>query len=169
MLLTFIIVMFISACMCVAAYRDLTSMTIPNYLSLVLIAGFLIVTPFLWEGWAVFGEHLAVGGAVFLAGFVLFALGWIGGGDAKLIAAVSLWWQWPDMYLFVFYTTIAGGMMGLAVLALRNGIIFKIVGGGWLDERIIKGDHLPYGVAIAFGTLMTLPHSYIFKAAAGLA
>src|SRR5438128_1250085 len=75
----------------IAALRDLTSYTIPNWLSLCLAAAFLPAAFTLGLPVAVIGLCLGIGVAALLAGMVMFALGWIGGGDAKLFAASALW------------------------------------------------------------------------------
>jgi len=118
MFLTFIIVCIFVGTMLIAACKDATTMTIPNWISLVLIAGFVVVQPFVFEGWDVLGEHALIGLTFFLAGFSMFAFGWLGGGDAKLMAATALWWQWPDTIVYILYTTLVGA--GLAILLLLS-------------------------------------------------
>src|SRR3954463_9940207 len=79
------------ALMAYAAASDLLTMTIPNRLSLALVAAFAV--------FAVAGGlsahaallHVGAGAAVLALTFALFGFGWIGGGDAKLAAATGLW------------------------------------------------------------------------------
>jgi len=59
MLLSFIIVMVFAATMLVASYKDATTMKIPNWVSLVLLGVFFLITPFVWQSWEVFGTHLS--------------------------------------------------------------------------------------------------------------
>ena len=73
---------------------DVTSFTIPNRISLLLIASFFPAALALGRPLGEIGIDLAVGGAALVAAIGMFAAGWIGGGDAKLFAAVSLWWGW---------------------------------------------------------------------------
>ena len=146
----------------------MTSMTIPNWISLVLIAGFLAVTPFVWQGWAVFGTHLLVGLACFVAGIAMFALGWMGGGDAKLLAATSLWWVWSDLFQYLFYTTLAGGVLALLLIFGRKYVPASVLKADWAKRLFKNEKKMPYGLALAFGALAVLPHSEIYQYAAGV-
>lgn len=168
MLLAFLIVAIFIVTMLLVAYKDATSMTIPNWISLVLLAAFFLFTPFVWQGWGVFGTHLLVGFTFFAAGFIMFALGWLGGGDAKLMAATGIWWLWPDAFLYVVYTTIAGGVLALFLILGRKFLPVKLMANP-LVQRLFKDEKkMPYGIALAVGALLTLPQSAIYKAALGL-
>src|SRR4029078_118946 len=74
-----------------AASSDLFTMTISNRISLALAAGFLLLALFTGAGLGVIAMHFAAAALVLVVGFACFSFGWIGGGDAKLAAAVALW------------------------------------------------------------------------------
>ncbi len=167
MILSFFILSVFAASMLTTIYKDATTMTIPNWVSLLVLAGFFVVLPFVWQGWANFGEHLGAGGLMFAIGFVMFAFGWLGGGDAKLMAAISIWWTWPDLFLFVVYTTVAGGILAAFILLGRQFIPARILTSPWVYRIVKDNTHMPYGLALAAGALATLPQSEIFKFAAG--
>jgi len=97
----------------------------------------------------------------------MFAFGWLGGGDAKLMAAISIWWTWPDLFLFVVYTTVAGGILAAFILLGRQFIPARILTSPWVYRIVKDNTHMPYGLALAAGALATLPQSEIFKFAAG--
>jgi len=162
MLLTFIIVMIFAGTMLTAAAKDATSMTIPNWISLAVIAGFFIVAPFVWQGLDIFITHLLVGLSFFAAGFVMFALGWLGGGDAKLMAATGLWWQWDEAVIYIFYTTMLGGALALLLVFGRKFIPTRVLTADWAYHLFKDEKKMPYGLALAGGALMTLPQSKIF-------
>jgi len=167
MFLAFIIVMLFAATMLTTAYKDATTMTIPNWVSLVVLGGFFLSIPFVWPGLSEFGIHLLIGFGAFVFGFILFALGWLGGGDAKLLAATSFWWMPADLVLYVFYTSLAGGAMALLIFFGRVMIPAYMLPGEKLRYLIKEQTHMPYGLALAFGALATLPQSEIFKMAVG--
>src|SRR5215471_16960320 len=77
--------------MAFAASSDLFSMTISNKVSLALVAGFFVLALAAGMSPAAIRMHLAAGCIVLVAALIFFARGWVGGGDAKLAAATSLW------------------------------------------------------------------------------
>src|SRR5262249_35704536 len=79
------------AMMAFAASSDLLTMTISNRISLILLAGFFVLAGLTGMPLATLGMHLGAALLVFAATFVMFACGWLGGGDAKLAAAPALW------------------------------------------------------------------------------
>lgn len=168
MLLTFIIVLIFAGTMLTAAAKDATSMTIPNWISLAVIGGFILVTPFVWQGWSVFSTHLLVGLTFFAAGFAMFAFGWLGGGDAKLMAATALWWQWDEAMIYIVYTTMIGGVLALALVFGRKFIPERVLTAQWAHHLFRDEKKMPYGLALAAGALLTLPKSQIFLASLGL-
>jgi prepilin peptidase CpaA len=78
-------------CMVYAALSDMVSMTIANRVSLILVAAFAIVAPLTGMDWASYGWHFAAGGLVLAVTFAMFAIGGMGGGDAKLLSATAVW------------------------------------------------------------------------------
>ena len=168
MLLTFIIVCMFAGTMLVAAYKDATTMTIPNWVSLVLIACFFIVQPFVFQGWDILGTHVLVGFTFFLAGFAMFAFGWLGGGDAKLMAATALWWQWPDVVTYILYTTFTGAALAILLLLSRKFLPMGLISAHIPLAMLKEEKNMPYGIALATGALLTLPKSAIFLKAVGV-
>ena len=83
-------------CMAVAAFSDLFTMTIPNRVSMILLASFLIVAPLAGLGLVDIGWHLLAGLCVFAVVFVLFAFNTMGGGDAKVLTASAVWFGFND-------------------------------------------------------------------------
>lgn len=78
--------------------------------------------------------HMAAAVAVFAVGATLFALGVWGGGDVKLCAALALLTGFSGLPRFLLVMAVAGGVVALAVLALRGRS---------------AGGQVPYGLAIA--------------------
>jgi prepilin peptidase CpaA len=84
----------------------------------------------------------ALGMFVILCG--VFALGWMGGGDVKLIAALALWFPAARFLDMIVAMSIIGGAVTLAIL---------------VDHRRRKSDdaiEVPYGVAIAIAALLVM-------------
>jgi prepilin peptidase CpaA len=153
-----------------AALKDLTSYTIPNRISLALVAAFPVAALACGLPAGALGVHAAVGAAALVAGMAMFALGWIGGGDAKLFAAAALWLGWPAAATYAAWTGVAGGGLALALLALRSGYLrpYVVTGPAWFSRLAEPGENVPYGVAIAAGALAAFPASPWMAALSGL-
>ncbi len=153
----------------VGGLKDLTSYTIPNWVSLALIAAFFPAALVSGAPLGEVGLCLAVGLGGLVLGMGMFAAGWIGGGDAKLFAVCGLWLGWPAALPFMLYTALAGGAVTFAILGLRSGWVAPAVAGGpaWLRNL---GEHrgpLPYGVAIAAGALAAFPEGALMRGILG--
>lgn len=150
-------------CMVFAAVSDLLSMTIANRVSLLLVAVFAVVAPFTDMGWAAYGWHFAAGAIVLCATFGLFALGGMGGGDAKLLSATAVWMGlgFPLMQYLVV-SAFLGGVLTLAILSYRGSALAVYTGSSRFLRHI--GDHkagIPYGIALGIGGLLTFPETHL--------
>ncbi len=162
MLVSMLIVLIFVGLMLVASWSDMTSMTIPNWISLALLGSFFVIAPFVIDSWAEFGQHILVGLVCFIIGVGMFALGWMGGGDAKLFAATAIWWVWSDLLLYLFFTAVAGGVLALFLIMGRKFFPAAILTTDWMYRLFKDEKKMPYGLALAFGAIMTLPKSAIF-------
>lgn len=157
---------FFSALMSYAASSDLVTMTIPNRLSLALIAGFIgfsliIGLPLVTIGW-----HLAAGALMLAVTFSMFAAGWIGGGDAKLAAATAVWCGFSTMLEYTLLATVLGGFLTLALLSARTFTLPVFAQRwGWLVRLHDRATGVPYGIALALAGLMIFPETAIWQSA----
>ena len=142
-------------CMVYAAVSDMITMTIANRVSVLLVATFLVVAPLTGMPVAVMGIHVMAAAAVLCVTFALFALGTMGGGDAKLLAATALWMGFGmPLAEYVVVGAVWGGMLTLLILAYRNSPISDVTGNfvllrNFADRRVGN----PYGIALgAAGT-----------------
>lgn len=130
-----------------AALNDWRSYMIPNWVSIALVLGFGVTAAFSPDIQGVAG-HVAAGAATFAVCVTFFALGLIGGGDAKLLAAAALWVGPDGTPLLLAVMAIAGGLLSGYVLARR-----RAARAGALPLRACA---VPYGVAICAGGLAAL-------------
>ncbi|MGE5536977.1 MAG: prepilin peptidase [Gemmatimonas sp.] len=99
---------------------------------------------------------LALAGLVLIAGFALFALQLIGGGDAKLAAAVALWAGIDHILAFLIIASVAGGVLASGVLIWRAAFPqLEGAAGQGFAVRLRRGlkAPVPFGVAIAVAGL----------------
>jgi len=147
----------------VAALSDATSMTIPNWISAILAAAFVPAALAFGLGWGQIGVSLGVGAAALVAGAAMFALRWIGGGDAKLFAAAMLWLGAAGAVPFLTWTALAGGALALGLLSARRLYAESgfSIGRPWIERLLAPAGDIPYGVAIAAGALAAFPRSVL--------
>lgn len=165
-MLGYLLLLVFPFAMAFAAATDLLTMTIPNRLSLGLCAAFLLVAPAAGLAWQDMLTHLAAGALMLLVGIAMFSMGWVGGGDAKLLAAASLWLGFEPMVLFLGYVAIFGGVLAVAILAYRSVPAGALPLPSWALRLHAKGAGMPYGVAIAAGALTIYPSTKWFAALA---
>jgi prepilin peptidase CpaA len=152
------------ALMAWAAVSDLLTMTIPNRLSLGLAAAFLLFAVLGGMAWSDLLSHLGAGAMMLALCFALFALGWVGGGDAKLCAATSLWLGFDALMPYGLYASIAGGGLTLLILSARGVPLPAFaLGWSWLERLHDEKTGIPYGIALALAGLIVYPESQLWK------
>ncbi|MEQ9042563.1 MAG: prepilin peptidase [Alphaproteobacteria bacterium] len=134
-----------------AAVSDFYDYLIPNRISvaaglLFAVHAFTGVPAVDWIG------TLLTAGTVFLVGATMFVFRLIGGGDVKLMSAVSLW-AGPEQILdFLLITALAGGFVSLAMMTTlrlyRPGPAETMA---TLPRFSLRKQYVPYGIAIAIG------------------
>jgi prepilin peptidase CpaA len=156
------------AAMAYAAASDIVSMTIPNWLCLVLVATFTLCAFALGLSWSQLSWHFAAGFATLAICFGLFAAGWIGGGDAKLAAATALWLGFEQLLPYLLVASIAGGVLTVMLIILRRSPL-PTVFERWTWAQRLHGVEkgVPYGIALAVGGLVVLPNTAIWRLVIG--
>lgn len=150
--------------MAAAAFEDFRRYMIPNRLTAALCLlwpAYFALAPSLWGGLAALGSALAV----FVVGALLFARGFVGGGDVKLLAAAALWAGPHATPSLLLVTALLGGAFGLALLspvgahllAAARSLFGPPVPGPEIGSSATP---VPYGVAIAGAALIVIlpPH-----------
>lgn len=143
-----------------AGLTDLTTMKIRNGLVLFLLAAYLALAPFVGFTLLEIGGSFALAAGVLVAGFALFAAGWIGGGDAKLLAVTSLWFGLDHTAAYLLYAAALGGLLTLAILQFRAvPLPAAMRAKPWLARLHASGCGVPYGVAMALAALVVFPQT----------
>ena len=136
------------------AASDLFSMTIPNTITLALMAGFMVMAFWLKMDWATIGWHWAMFALVLTITFTLFALGAIGGGDAKLAAGIALWMGWEHSLTYFLLAALLGGLLTLLIVKIRTVPMPEwVMRQGWA-AKIYRAERIPYGISMGIAALM---------------
>jgi prepilin peptidase CpaA len=138
-----------------AALWDAVTMTIPNYLVLAVLALFVasltvdfVLADILYD--------LLAAVIIFVVCFVLFALGWLGGGDAKLAPGAVLWVGYDGFLEFVVAMTLIGGVLSIVLLVLRGGLRAASASQDRLPVILQWASPIPYGIAISAGAILMI-------------
>ena len=136
------------ACLVAAAIADIRAYEIPDGLSITLLVtaiGFGALTPgFHWL------SHLAAVVLMFAIGLLLFARGWMGGGDVKLLVAIAGWTGLAGLVGQLTGVALAGGVLALIIIIARRTLAGRPPES--LPKLFQRDAPLPYAVAIAAGT-----------------
>lgn len=155
-------------CLAVAACSDFLTMLIPNRVSAILLASFLVVAPLTGLGLADVAMHLAAGLIVFSVCFALFAVNVMGGGDAKLLTASAVWFGMTfSVFEFLIYVSFFGGILTLAILSLRSHTNAILASGLPVPGHLLTAKKVPYGIAIGVAAFLAYPSSPLMLAALG--
>ncbi len=102
--------------MAAAAVEDFRRLVIPNLLPILLVV--LWPVYFVFVGPSLYGALASVGCAlaVFIGGAILFARGYLGGGDVKLLTAATLWAGPAGTPELLLLTAVLGGALALFFL-----------------------------------------------------
>jgi prepilin peptidase CpaA len=150
-----------------AAGWDVASFTIPNFVTLALMAAFAAFALAVGLSPADIGWHVLAGFLGLFIGFTLFALGLIGGGDAKLFAAVLLWLGLNDLLAYALLASLFGGLLTVGLMFLRRYPLPQLLyRQDWIVKLHDARSGVPYGVALAAGAFFLLPSTEIFRLAA---
>ena len=146
------------ALMAFAASSDLLTMTISNRLSLALACGFFLLTLVTGMSLAAVGMHLAAAALVLVFSFGFFSQGWIGGGDAKLVAATALWFGFDYLLDYLIYASLFGGALTLLLIQFRTlPLPASLARQPWILRLHETGAGIPYGIALAAAALTVYP------------
>jgi prepilin peptidase CpaA len=140
-----------------AALSDVAELRIPNRVSVAIAAVYPVhvlaaaqTVPWL--------EAVGLAATVFAIGVGLFACRMMGGGDVKLMSAITLWAGPLCLADFLLVTAVVGGLLSLLMLSsLRFPVAFALANLGAKEaSETLLGRSVPYGVAIAAGAYLAI-------------
>jgi prepilin peptidase CpaA len=157
---------FFPAVMALSASMDLLTFTIPNRICVSLALGYFVLATLLGISAADILLNMSCALAILALAFVMFSLGWVGGGDAKLAAATAVWLGWSSILDYGLAAAICGGVLTLMLLSARMAPLPAALGRlAWVARLHDCKSGVPYGIALAMAGLMQYPGSGIWAAA----
>lgn len=163
------VVPVIIAGLTIAVYFDCRWRLIPNLLTFPLL-GLGLALNWTIGGWS--GLVFAILGAVVGCGLMMipYVFGQMGGGDVKLLLALGSFLGAYAILNVFLYTTLAGGVLAVAYAVRHNegkntmrkvgqlalSPIARKESSGEVETVPTKSITIPYGIAIAAGTLVYL-------------
>lgn len=150
--------------MAYAGSSDLLTMRIANWLVLILTAAYFVLALSAQLTWSDIGMSVAAAAIVLAISFAFFAFGWIGGGDAKLVSATTLWVGFGLMLPYLIYAALLGGGLTLLILAARRYPLAPALRNiKWIDRLHDSKSGVPYGITLAVAGLLVYPETVLFQ------
>lgn len=162
-MIEYAVILIFPAAMAFAGAMDLLTMTIPNRVSIVLVAAFAVAAAMLGIGWWALASHIVAGLLMLIVGIGMFARGWLGGGDAKLLAATALWLGFEQLLPYLLLTATVGGVLSIAILFYRRMMLpLFLARQRWAFNLHAPKSGIPYGIALAAAGLQVFPSTIWF-------
>jgi prepilin peptidase CpaA len=143
-----------------AAICDLTTFTIPNWVSGTLALGFVPYALLRWNGIPL-TFHIVLGLATFAICVVFWKLRWLGGGDVKFLGATALWMGPQHIVPFMLILALAGSAFAFFLMWIRkwNLSIQASQLPAMLKNLVAKAENhaCPYGFPAAIAAIAMVP------------
>ena len=163
-MLAYLTISVFPAALLVAAANDIYEFKIPNWISITLILAFPVAGLAVGASPRIILEGLVIGAGALAVGFALFAGRIVGGGDAKLFAAITPWIGAGALGPFLLYTAIGGLVLAMVMGAFRTLPILPIYARApWLIELHSRSKDLPYAVALGAGGLLSFSQTPFYQ------
>ena len=140
----YFVLVITSAVLLHAAWIDLREYKIRSELILGL-AGLFMLYVLVTGHWADLKWDLAFAALMFVVLLVFYGLGWMGGGDVKILAVAFLWTGLSGAFAFAIFLALFSGAHALAA---------KL---GWMDSQITPAGRrrIPFAPAVAGALICT--------------
>ena len=139
----------------IASYHDIRHRSIPNSLPVAVVAvaavKWLLIGQFTPALWA-----LAAAAAAFAVTAMLFAQGWIGGGDVKLLSATIFFLGAPAAPRFLLLMALIGGVIAVLIMLAATRVRRRPAVETGAPPAVSEAPTIPYGVAIATAAITVI-------------
>jgi prepilin peptidase CpaA len=140
-----ILILVLGGLLVSAGIQDARTREIANWKT----AAVALLAPLWWyanglDPWPEMALQIGVALGVFALFLLAFHFGMMGGGDVKLIVALSLWLPFPAFLSMLMVMSIVGGLVTLVMMIEHRA------------KKNVGQIEVPYGVAIAIAGLLAL-------------
>lgn len=140
-----------------AVYLDWRYRQLPNWLSLLVllsgVATLLLQQALASASYDELGLRMLTALLLILAALPVYYLGGLAAGDIKLIAALSVWFEFEQLKTFLLLTTLIGGFLALIIICYN--LCLTLLSFRYQSNKT-KITTVPYGIAISLGTALVL-------------
>lgn len=147
-----------------AALQDYRSMRIPNWISIAIASGFFLYAGTHWFH-VNFSMHILIAVVLFVVTYSFWMLGWLGGGDVKILTAVGLWLGPVYSLPFIVLLAVFSGVLSIGLLIVKRmtddtdlntyaETVRRIV-------QISRTGACPYAIPICLAAFATLPALFV--------
>lgn len=162
-MLEYPLLLLFPAAMIYAGAMDFFTMTIPNRVSVALVLAFFPAALLAGMPWMTLLGHVGAALLMLVISIVMFARGWLGGGDAKLLSAAALWFGFAQLLDYTLLVSILGGLLAAFVMFYRQVVPPMWISGlNWAERLHDNKAGIPYGIALAGAALWLFPSSQLF-------
>lgn len=145
-----------------AVYLDWRYRQLPNWLSLLVllsgVATLLLQQALASASYDELGLRMLTALLLILAALPVYYLGGLAAGDIKLIAALSVWFEFEQLKTFLLLTTLIGGFLALIIICYN--FCLTLLSFRYQSNKT-KITTVPYGIAISLGTALVLFYLHI--------
>jgi prepilin peptidase CpaA len=140
----YFILVVTSAVLFRAAWTDLREYKIRNELILAL-AGLFVLYTVLTGGWADLKWDVLFAAVMFVVMLVFYSIGWLGGGDVKILTVAFLW------------TGSSGALPFAILLSFFSGVHALAARLGWVESRVTSSGRrgIPFAPSVAAALICT--------------
>jgi len=140
-----------------ATYLDWRYRQLPNWLSLLIFIGGLVCCllqqALSSTSYTEVGLKILTALVLVLVTLPIYYFGGLAAGDIKLIAALSVWFEFEQLKTFLLLTTLTGGFLALIIIGYNAYL--RLVPSRYQGNKMTITT-VPYGVAISFGAVLVL-------------
>ena len=144
-----------------AAYSVSTELLTPRgagRAAMFVVCAFVFVALATGASWEHVAANVSCGLVVLMITFMVFCVGWMTSGDAKLVSATVVWLGWDHLAVFALAALVLALVISFALERWRASPLSPALASrDWVARLHAPGGQIPYGVAAAVAGVLLYP------------